>query len=207
MTNDPLTTFPVIRLNAKDFRERLAKIKPFMAIDDMRHYLRGVHVSLSAQELTLVATNGHILQEQVFDAETELSETYDDFAVLCPKGAVDHLIKIVPNDDKKCLTMQVIDGGKHIRFDFFEFEYVTATVDSALFPNYQKVMPKGDVSLQTGLNANYFVAALKALGDAPVNISIDDGIDGTRQPHLLTSDDVKGIRCVIMPVAEGEHAE
>lgn len=193
------STYPLIKLYGSDFKDRLKKLKPFMSTEETRYYLCGIFFQFKDSILTAAATNGHILQEQVFDVETELSKQYGkEFSVICPRAAIEHLIKIIPTKEEAAFTMQVIDDGANIRFDFFEFEYITATVDGT-YPDYEKLIPKGTVSLQSGLNAGYLIAALAALGNTAVDICVDDKEKADQTPHLLTSSETKGIRCVIMP--------
>jgi len=193
-------SYPLIKLDGKDFKARLKKMKPFMSTEVERYYLNGIFIRYDNQRVTICATNGHILQEQIFDVEAELSENLEPFTVICPRNAIDHLIKVIPGTkDAPFLTMQVIDDGGNIRFDFFEFEYITTTVDGD-FPDYEKLIPKGTVRLQTGLNAGYLIDALKALNNSAVDICIDSKTNAENQPHLLTSSEADGVRCVIMPM-------
>lgn len=194
-----MSEYPMIKMAGRGFKERLKKLKPFISTEETRHYLNGVYVVYDNLTLTLVATNGHILQEQVFDVEVELSEQYKKFACILPRTAVDALIKIMPSKKESMFTMQIVDSdaGPNLRFDFFENEYITALIEGD-YPDYKAIMPRGEVQLQSGLSAGYLIDALRALGNEPVNICIDKGEDGLK-PHLLTSDGVAGVRCVVMP--------
>lgn len=192
--------FPIVRLDGKAFKNRLRKMKPFISTEETRYYLNGIYFAYDNQKLTLCATNGHILQEQIFDVEAELSENLDPYKVIIPRNAIDHLLKVIPSKkDSGFLTMQVLDSGKNVRFDFFDFEYITATID-ATFPEYENIIPKGKVHLQSGINAGYLISALAALGDTAVDICVDNKEDAANIPHLLTSSETLGIRCVIMPM-------
>lgn len=190
--------YPLVKMAGRNFKERLKKIKPFISTEETRHVLNGVLLRFSDFELTMVATNGHILQEQIFEVEVELSEARD-FEVILPRTAVDSLIKIMPAKKESMFTMQIVesDHGACLRFDFFENEYITALIEGD-FPDYKVIMPRGDVQLQSGLSANYLIDALKALNNEAVNICVDKGDDGMK-PHLLTSDGASGVKCVIMP--------
>lgn len=206
MTEDKLLKFPLIKMAGRDFKNRLKKIKPFMCNQETRHYLCGIYLEYdhSTQQLTMVATNGHILQEQIFDVEADLSEAYRKFNTIIPATAVADLIKIMPAEKESNFTFQLIEGGKYARFDFFESEYTTAVIDG-MFPDYNKVIPKGSTMLKSGLNAGYLIDALKALGNEAVNIAVDSD---DQAPHLLTSDSATGMKCVVMPkVAFGVEDE
>lgn len=191
--------FPMLRLDCKDLKTRLRKLKPFISTEKTRHYLCGVLFSYFDKQLTLCATNGHILQEHIFDVEAELSEDLAPFKVIIPGEAISHLLKVLPTGkDAGFCTMQPLDSGRNVRFDFFEFEYITATV-KGVFPDYKAIMPLGKTTLQTNFNAGYLISALQALGDTAVDILVDDAEDSQNAPHLLTSQKQAGLKCVIMP--------
>lgn len=199
MSEEP-TKFPLIKMENQDFRNRLRKIKPFMSNQETRYYLCGVYMTYDhgAQQITMAATNGHILQEQIFEVEADLSEAYRKFETIIPASAVNDLLKIMPSGKGDVFTFQLVDGGKFARFDFFESEYTTAVIEGS-FPDYKRIMPKGDVILKSGLAANYLIAALSALGNEAVDICVDNEKEGERVPHLLTSNAISGLKCVIMP--------
>ena len=69
--------------------------------------------------------------------------------------------------------------------------------------HYSKVMPKRDARLKEGLKAGYLVSVLNALGNNPVDIRFDDALNAESQPHLFSSPDADGVKCVIMPVRVG----
>lgn len=190
--------YPLIKLPGRDLKSRLKKMKPFMSHEETRYYLNGIYLHYDNFTLTMVATNGHILQEQIFECEVELSEQYDAFDCILPRIAVENLIKIMPSDIESQLTMQVINEGKEIRFDFFENEFVSNLLVGT-YPDYKKIMPEGNVTLQSGLNAGYLISALAALGDVAVNICVDKSQGIHKSPHLLTSEASQGMRCIIMP--------
>lgn len=195
-----MSNYPLIKMSGRAFKDRLKKLKPFMSTEETRYYLNGVYIVYDNLTLTLVATNGQILQEQIFDVEVELSEKYEKFSCIMPASAVSALIKIMPCKKEDMFTMQIVDSdhGPCLRFDFFENEYITALIE-ATYPDYMKMMPKGEVHIQFGLNAGYLVDALSALNHEAVNISIDKTDEQHKAPHLLTSDGAAGIKCVIMP--------
>jgi len=124
-----------------------------------------------------------------------------DFAVTCPAHAVKHLVKIISAKKKEDggVLLNVSEDGSTIEFDFTEFKYKVKCIDGT-YPDYSKIIPEGKDSLKTGLNAGYLVAVLNALGNSPVDIAVDDAASAANQPHLFSSKDEDGIKCVIMPV-------
>lgn len=217
MTDEALKIFPIIELKGSDFKDRLKKLKPFMSTEETRYYLMGAFLAYKGGELALVATNGHILQEQVFNPG--ISESGEDFEVIMPDKAVDMLIHILnitePSYDEdeygdeittgtrpvyENFTLQVIDGKKkQIKFKFVDFEYTVYAIDGS-FPDYKRALPKEPVAApQSILDAGYLIHVLEALGSkAGVSIFINKDADIKDAPHLLTNKD--GIKCAIMPM-------
>jgi DNA polymerase III sliding clamp (beta) subunit (PCNA family) len=176
-----------IKLNASDLKSRFKKLTPFMSKEATRYYLQGVYLEYADNRLKATATNGHILCTMEWDVEGE----HEPFAVICPAGAVSHICKIGTVHDVLIQT-----DGKYIEFDFFDFHYKTPVVDGT-YPDYNNIIPEGKSRLQKGMNAKYVIAALKALDNKPVNIEVDSNLESV--PHLFSSDEVEGIRCVVMP--------
>jgi DNA polymerase III sliding clamp (beta) subunit (PCNA family) len=187
----------LLKLSGSDFKDRLKKITPFQSDDEVRYFLNGVYLEYAGEKLRAVATNGHILCEMDIECESDSKES---FKVILPRAAVAHLIKVIPSKTTEPhFTMTVQEDGKYIEFDFFEFKYITATINGT-FPDYARVIPQGSVRMREGLNAKYLMAVLKALNNTPVDISVDDAEKASHLPHLLTSIEEISTRCVIMPM-------
>lgn len=193
-----MTDHTPLKLNAADFKDRLKKLIPFMSTDETRYYLCGVHLAFTSPKLKLTATNGHILCEMLVDVP-ETSPEEAEFALIIPAVAVKHLVKIIKGKAEDYFLLTVREGGKEVVFDFFDFTYVTRTVDFQ-YPDTARVIPEGKLRMREGLNAGYLLAALNALGNKAVDISVDDAEKAAEMPHLLTSSESEGIRCVVMPM-------
>jgi DNA polymerase III sliding clamp (beta) subunit (PCNA family) len=189
-------------LSAVDLKNRFKKIKPFMSTEETRYYLCGVYFEYENRLLKATATNGHILCTMEWELAAEDDGiSSEPFKIICPSSAVNNLIKII--SAKKAsdmgVLMHVSDDLRSIEFDFFDYKYKTNTVDGS-YPNCSNVIPKGKESLQKGLNASYLVDVLKALNNSPVDIEVDDSTNAASQPHLFSSKDEDGIKCVIIPM-------
>ena len=186
-------------LSAVDLKSRFKKIAPFMSTEDTRYYLNGVYFEYKNQTLKATATNGHILCSM----DWELNEESEDgeFNVICPAHAVRHLLKIISakSSTDGGVLVTVSDDKKYIEFDFFDYKYKTACVDGT-YPDYSATIPKPNERITKGMNAKYLVAVLNALGNSPVNIEVDKLEGAESSPHLFSSDDEDGVKCVIMPI-------
>lgn len=197
----------VITLPAPEFVQRLKKLTPFMSTDVTRYCLCGVFMSYSAGKLTLVATNGHILQEQVFSIADSGAP---DFSVICPAFAIKSLPKLLSapkpyandaDDDEDesharydiFFTLKVED--KKIRFIFSDWEFVVNAIDGK-YPDYHKVIPVNAPRKSYGLDINYAMDAAEALG----RVAMDVFAASETAPHLFVNPADDSIRCVVMPM-------
>lgn len=187
-------------LSAADLKSRFKKIIPFMSTEDSRYYLRGVYLEYANGNLRATATNGHILCTMEWDLPEQ--EKQEAFQVICPALAVKNLVKNITakKDEDGGVVIAILgDEKKTIRFDFFDFKYEATCIDGT-FPDYSAVMPKGKDRLKSGLNAKYLISVLKALNNSPVDIAVDNAGEAANQPHLFSSQDEDGVKCVIMPI-------
>lgn len=187
-------------LSAADLKSRFKKIIPFMSTEDSRYYLQGVYLEFANGNLRATATNGHILCTMEWDLPEQ--EKQEAFQVICPALAVKNLVKNITakkDEDGGVLLTISGDAKKTIKFDLFEFKYEAQCIDGT-FPDYSNVIPKGTDRLKSGLNAKYLISVLKALNNSPVDIAVDDAKEAANQPHLFSSQDEDGVKCVIMPI-------
>jgi DNA polymerase III sliding clamp (beta) subunit (PCNA family) len=122
-----------------------------------------------------------------------------EFSVILPAEAVRHLVSVIPIKKDNICYMSVIEEHRKIIFNFIDFKYETQAVDGS-FPDYKRVIPNGKIKMKKGMKADYLFSALKALNNSPVDISIDDRDTEDSVPHLLTSQEAKGVKCVVMPM-------
>jgi len=187
----------IVALPPHEIKNSFKKMLPFMSEDETRYYLCGIYCHFERDKLTFCATNGHILCEMVVSPKV-LED--GEFTVIMPANAIKHLIKVLPNSDNiPFMVIKVTEDNTEIEFESQDFNYKFKAIDGQ-FPNYKAMIPDGKIKMRHGMNAGYLMAALKALGNIPVDISIDENEDTANAPHLLTSSEVIGIRCVIMPM-------
>lgn len=187
----------VIAIPPGELKAKFKKMLPFMSEDEVRYYLCGIYCKYFNGKLTLCATNGHILCEIIQDLEACEDGS---FSLIIPATSVKHLINVMPNNQScPVILMKVSRDNRVIEFESDDFSYSTKAIDGD-FPNYQELIPDGTNKMREGMQAGYLMSALKALGNTPVDISVDDDEDPSTSPHLLTSREAEGIKCVIMPM-------
>ncbi len=193
-----MTTLKIDSLNFKDI---LKKMTPFISKEETRYYLNGIYLEFDGHQLKATATNGHILAQCFLVLQGSDHEGQPSVSGILPKEAVKHLIAIITKETGGLEALVTFEGGHHILFDFGGTEYRTKLIDG-VFPDYNRVIPKGSVSLNEGINAKFLLAALKALDNSPVDIRVDDEENAASAPHLFSkaNADANEMRCVIMPM-------
>lgn len=106
-----------------------------MAQQDIRYYLNGLLLSLSGNELTLVATDGHRLAwaSMPIDSEQEKIE------VILPRKAALEVWKLLSDTDA---SVRIDIRDNQVAFTIGSVEVISKVVDGK-FPDFQKVIPTG----------------------------------------------------------------
>ena len=105
-----------------------------MAQQDVRYYLNGILLELTAEKIRLVATDGHRLAL----SETELDTGVEaDKQLIIPRKAVLELGRLLDSSDKEatCVLSQ-----NHMRVETGTLVFTTKLIDGK-FPDYQRVIP------------------------------------------------------------------
>lgn len=194
----------VLALEPGELKTAFRKMAPFMSHEETRFYLCGIYMKFDGEKLTFCATNGHILCEIVREANVQED---GEFELIIPATAVNHLTKILPTTKQTpFILMKVTEGSNEVELDSQDFQYNFKTIDGT-FPDYTRIIPDGKTKMREGVRAGYLMNILKALGDHPVDMSVDDPDKAFSAPHLLTADASAGIRCVIMPMRVDRDGE
>lgn len=117
-------------------RHLLARVQYAIAVQDIRHYLNGLLLSLQSDRLVAVATNGHRL---ALDAITLPNAYEQGVDVILPRRTVQTLIKLL-DDSETPLDVQL--AKNQVMFATSEFELRSKVVDGK-FPDYERVIPSG----------------------------------------------------------------
>ncbi|MEM7565129.1 MAG: DNA polymerase III subunit beta, partial [Pseudomonadota bacterium] len=104
-----------------------------MAQQDVRYYLNGILMELSAQQIKLVATDGHRLALSTFDTDTGSEEKQ----IIVPRKAVLELSRLLDNSDSPA---QCTMSQNHFRVETGSLVFTTKLIDGK-FPDYQRVIP------------------------------------------------------------------
>lgn len=105
-----------------------------MAQQDVRYYLNGMLVEVSAGALKTVATDGHRLalcqEECLIEGENVFNQ------VILPRKGVQELNRLFEDDD----SVSVVIGSHHIRVAGSALTFTSKLIDGK-FPDYNRVLP------------------------------------------------------------------
>jgi len=106
-----------------------------MAQQDIRYYLNGLLLSVSSDEITLVATDGHRLAW----ASMPLDTGDGKMEVILPRKAALEVWKLLSDSDA---PTQIEIRDTQVAFTIGSVELISKVVDGK-FPDFQKVIPSG----------------------------------------------------------------
>lgn len=106
-----------------------------MAHQDVRYYLNGVYMIFSANELRLVATDGHRLATMSLPIRCGLTQT---ISVILPRKAVQEMQRLFAEGE---VEIGLVIGKNHLRAITTHTSFITKLVEGK-FPDYRRVLPK-----------------------------------------------------------------
>ena len=116
-----------------------------MAQQDVRYYLNGLMMEMSAKLLRCVATDGHRLALK--DLETKINIKEESRQVIIPRKGVQELMRLLSDSDD---DISVTVDSNHIRIEMGDITFTTKLIDGR-FPDYRRVLPEGGKNI---LSAN-----------------------------------------------------
>ncbi|AAO53559.1 DNA polymerase III subunit beta [Pseudomonas syringae pv. tomato] len=114
-----------------------------MAQQDVRYYLNGMLLEVSAGILRAVATDGHRLAMCSMSADIEHADRHQ---VIVPRKGILEMARLLTEQDG---MVSIVLGQHHIRATTGEFTFTSKLVDGK-FPDYERVLPKGGDKLVLG---------------------------------------------------------
>lgn len=144
LTTLPPVEFPIIEVGEKlaefslqqtTLKEILEKTAFSMAQQDVRYYLNGLLLEITANQIRAVATDGHRLA--LCDTQTSV-KTKETHQIIVPRKGVIELIRLLENEDKE---VNIIITNNHIRVDFDDLTFTSKLIDGK-FPDYDRVIPE-----------------------------------------------------------------
>jgi DNA polymerase-3 subunit beta len=118
-----------------------------MAQQDVRYYLNGLLVEVSADYLRVVATDGHRL---AMHTEKMKIAGATKTQVIVPRKGILELSRLLADGDE---AVSLVIGSNHIRARTRDFTFTSKLVDGK-FPDYDRVLPKGGDKVLTAVRGD-----------------------------------------------------
>jgi DNA polymerase III subunit beta len=118
-----------------------------MAQQDVRYYLNGLLVEVSADYLRVVATDGHRL---AMHTERMKIAGAAKTQVIVPRKGILELSRLLSDGDE---PVSLVIGSNHIRARTRDFTFTSKLVDGK-FPDYDRVLPKGGDKVLTAVRGD-----------------------------------------------------
>jgi len=127
-----------LTLKQHQLKNLLARTYFAMGQQDVRHYLNGALLDISANTLKCIAADGHRLAlTELHDVQTGKTEA----RIILPRKSVLELIRLLNSDDDANVTMGI--GENRIRIVLPEIIF-TSKLINAQYPDYHRLIPKGN---------------------------------------------------------------
>ena len=139
-------------VSQNQFKNLLYKIQFSMANQDIRYYLNGLFLNVSAGSLKLVATDGHRLAY----IDSTLVGDITPCEAIIPRKTIVELSKLL-NDSNEALHIQIC--ANQIRFNFGNIELISKVIEGK-FPDYNRVIPTNNKKV-ISLNRSVLTHALQ----------------------------------------------
>lgn len=164
---DPIANGSHLEIPQKQLKFLIDRTNFAMAQQDVRYYLNGLMLEITATTLRAVATDGHRLSLCEIPGEYTGIE---DSQVIIPRKGVMELLKLLEDSDAPArLTV----GTNHIKVDLGEQIFTSKLIDGR-FPDYQRVLPQG--------------------GDKVVEADCQAVVQALSRASILSNEKYRGIR-------------
>jgi DNA polymerase-3 subunit beta len=128
---------------AAQFKAALTRTQFAMAQQDVRYYLNGLLFEINGTRLRTVATDGHRLS--ICDCPITGGSSKTVQAIVPRKGILE-LQRLLGDDEE---TVAVTLSDNHIRIEFGDAVFTSKLIDGK-FPDYERVVPQGDMKRLVG---------------------------------------------------------
>jgi len=131
---DAINSIYDFEITQKTLREIIDKTAFAMAQQDVRYYLNGLMLEVSANNLRAVATDGHRLAYCEKDTNADIADIKQ---VILPRKGVLELVRLLSDSDD---MVKISLGSNHLQVSFNEIRLTSKLIDGR-FPDYNRVIP------------------------------------------------------------------
>ncbi len=174
----PAPEFPVIditeniavfKIKQKELDQLLSNTQFAMAQQDVRYYLNGLLLEISAEKLRAVATDGHRLALDETEIKTPVSEPIQ---IIVPRKGITELTRLLQDDSE--IEIQV--SANHIRIKNNNSCFTSKLIDGR-FPDYKRVIPE--------------------LSETPVFADREELKNSLTRASILSNEKYRGVRIML----------
>lgn len=158
-----------INLPSNVFKKLVLQVQYAMAQQDVRYYLNGMLLSTDANNITVVATDGHRL---CLVSHTNTTGNLKQ-EIIIPRKTVHELVKLL---DESTDIIKITIYPNQVKFEFCQTQLISKVIDGK-FPDYHRVIP---TTHQNNLTVNR-VILLQAL----------------QRASILSNEKFRGVRLVL----------
>ena len=143
------TEFPVMqssgeqvaawKMSQKAFKHLISQVYFAMAQQDIRYYLNGMLLVLDGNELIAVATDGHRLAFSQTTLEQAPLGAGNKQEIIIPRKTIMECQHLLGDGEE---PLEISLSGNQIKLSFGDIELISKLVEGK-FPDYQRVIPKG----------------------------------------------------------------
>ncbi len=178
-TLDEFVSDSVTHLSRGDLHTLIERSHFAMAQQDVRYYLNGLLLEITAEGLRAVATDGHRLalcDMPTHNAESDQADQNKvmERQVIVPRKGVQELMRLLGDDDS---PVKLAFGTHHIQVDLGCIRFTSKLIDGR-FPDYQRAIPpEGEQSLvadRQSLRAALARVAILANENRGVRLNLED---------------------------------
>lgn len=178
-----------ISISQADLRGLLRKTAFAMAAQDVRYYLNGLLLQLSAEQLRGIATDGHRLAQSEIAVKSKVKELRE---MIVPRKAVQEIQRLLGNegeeegeDEGKNANTQITleMGPNHLKLTKNGTTLITKLIDGK-FPEFKAVLEKKP-DLSVSVDRNNFIQTLQRVAILAASNDIYRGIKLTLDKNIL----------------------
>ena len=179
LTTLPANDFPALdainsiyefEIPQKTLRDIIDKTAFAMAQQDVRYYLNGLMLEVSANYLRAVATDGHRLAYCEKETNADIADIKQ---VILPRKGVLELVRLLGDTND---SVKVTLGSNHLQVEFDDLRLTSKLIDGR-FPDYNRVMPTD--------------------GDNVVTVDRDQLRQALMRVSILSNEKYRGIRLIL----------
>lgn len=139
------TTEP-LQISQKNLKQLLQLTSFSMAVQDIRHYLNGMLLQITVNDVQTIATDGHRLayaKSPRFNTDADAAPAEANPAVLheviLPRKTVQELLRLLDDNSETPVELQFFPNQAIFRIN--ELELISRLIDGK-FPDYNRVIPQ-----------------------------------------------------------------